>query len=131
MNDATAERLVLLDARLALLEQAIEAVSGSQRRPNKRAGAKTPQVAAVQVPVQPPSVSKERQDNLVSIAELAVLDGEAFVSLAYRRLLRKEVDPGGLEFYLYELARGQDKASILRRLANEPEAIEAGVTVVD
>jgi hypothetical protein len=64
---------------------------------------------------------------VVPAAELVALDGEAFVSACYRRILLKEVDEAGLAHYLYCLYKGTTKLQILRGLANDPTAVTAGV----
>lgn len=62
--------------------------------------------------------------------ELARLDGSAFVTELYRRLLRKEPDEGGMAHYLHQLHLGVGKMTVIRTIAGELEAITAGVRVI-
>lgn len=50
------------------------------------------------------------------------LDGEAFVRAAYRYVLKRPADPGGLRAYLGKLGLGEDKLALLRALRQSAEA---------
>ena len=69
-------------------------------------------------------------EQIVSASELTALDGEAFVSEVYRRILLKEVDEGGMAHYLNQLHIGVGKIDVIRTIASELEAITAGVRVI-
>ncbi len=126
------ERLSVLEERLALVEQSLNIQVGAAASPARKGkrGTKASDPGEATMPIAPRPV-RERQDNEVSISELSKHDGQDFICLAYRRVLGKEVDPDGLNYYSYELDRGQEKASILRRLASEPEALSFGCYLVD
>ena len=67
----------------------------------------------------------------VDARELAALDGEAFVTEVYRRLLQKEPDAGGMAHYLHQLGTGTEKLAIIRHIACELEVITLGVRVIE
>jgi hypothetical protein len=115
MDQAIAERLALLEARVALLEQSL----GVERPP---AAAEDGRRAA------PASV---RRDKRVSVADLCRHEGEDFVRVAYLWLLRKEADEDGIRHYLHKLSHGLEKGTIIRELAAEPEARAAEIQLID
>lgn len=55
------------------------------------------------------------------ITELFALDGEEFVTEAYRNLLKREPDAHGLAYYLGRLAAGYGKAAVITQMAKSPE----------
>ncbi|MBE7565877.1 glycosyltransferase [Acidithiobacillus sp. HP-11] len=55
------------------------------------------------------------------INELFALDGRLFVTEAYRILLKREPDEGGINYYLGRLARGYSKAAVIAQLAKSTE----------
>ncbi len=67
----------------------------------------------------------------VPATELLALDGVAFITACYRRLLLKEPDPEGMAHYQARLRRGDAKIEIIRFIGNELESIRAGIVVVD
>lgn len=60
-------------------------------------------------------------EQTMTLTELLTLPGEAFVRSAYRSILGREADPGGLRHYLARLARGHDKSSVVQDLAASRE----------
>ena len=66
----------------------------------------------------------------VVATELVRLEGAAFVTELYRRLLLKEPDEGGMAHYLHQLQLGVSKTAVIRTIAGELEAITAGVRVI-
>ena len=60
---------------------------------------------------------------------LLALHGRDFVVNAYRTLLRRPPDPGGLEFYVKLIRRGASKLTVLRGMRNSPEGKRVGVDV--
>jgi hypothetical protein len=130
MTDAIVERLALIEARLTLLERAMARSAAAEPEAHwYEPDAALPE--DLPPPVAEPVEALARDENAVSISELSQLDGEDFVSAAYLRILHKAVDPDGLDYHLYELGRGQDKGMLLRRMANEEEAIASGVVLID
>lgn len=67
----------------------------------------------------------------VSARKLLELNGETFLAACYRQILRKEPDRSGIEYYMHQMTNGRTRVEILRHLANELDAISAGVHVVD
>jgi FkbM family methyltransferase len=67
-------------------------------------------------PVAPPEVTPASH-----VQELLALNGEGFVTGAYKTLLHRQPDADGLEHYLAELNAGVSKMAILARLRNSPE----------
>lgn len=63
------------------------------------------------------------------LAAVLALDGRSFVEHAYRSVLRRDADPGGLEHYMTVLMEGGDKRAILRALASSDEARARGVGI--
>jgi len=55
------------------------------------------------------------------ITELFALDGHAFVTEAYRNLLKREPDEHGMAYYLGRLAQGYSKAAVIAQLAKSPD----------
>lgn len=64
-----------------------------------------------------------------SVDFLLQLDGDAFVRMAYRTVLRRQVDPDGLYRYRSRLAEGYSKLSVLQALYHSGEAREKGVKI--
>lgn len=56
------------------------------------------------------------------ITELFSFDDRDFVIEAYRTLLNREPDEGGLRYYLGRLAQGHDRQSVIVQLGRSPEA---------
>jgi glycosyltransferase involved in cell wall biosynthesis len=56
------------------------------------------------------------------VYELFALDGQEFITEAYRNLLKREPDEHGMAYYLGRLAAGYGKASIIMNLAESKEA---------
>jgi hypothetical protein len=63
------------------------------------------------------------QSSINSLEELLELRDEAFVKAAYRSILGRAPDPGGLENYLSQVRTGVNKAQILRELVQSPEGV--------
>jgi hypothetical protein len=55
------------------------------------------------------------------VNDLLALDGDAFVRAAYRTLLGRQPDPGGLGNYVQELNAGVPKLAIVSKLRNSDE----------
>jgi len=56
------------------------------------------------------------------IVELFALDGQDFITEAYRNLFGREPDPHGMAYYLGRLAMGYGKASVITDLAQSAES---------
>lgn len=54
---------------------------------------------------------------------------EAFLQEAYRRLLKREIDPHGLAHYLVHIRAGESRYRVLYELSRSKEGKGAGVTV--
>jgi hypothetical protein len=117
MDQVTAERLSLLEERVALLEQSL--------------GVAGPAVAPAGLDGHSAAPASIRRDRLVSVSDLCRHEGEDFVRVAYLWLLRKEADEDGIRHYLHQLDDGADKATIIRELAAEPEARAAEIQLLD
>ena len=65
------------------------------------------------------------QSSINSLEELLELHDEAFVKAAYRSILGRAPDLGGLQNYLSQVRAGANKAQILRELAQSPEGVAA------
>jgi hypothetical protein len=63
------------------------------------------------------------QSSTNSLEEILELYDEAFVKAAYRSILGRAPDAGGLENYLSQVRAGVNKAQILRELAYSPEGV--------
>lgn len=55
------------------------------------------------------------------ITELFALDGQEFVTEAYRNLLNRNPDVHGMAYYLGRLAQGRGKEEVIVQLAKSPE----------
>ena len=62
------------------------------------------------------SAEEHAPDMPTSLAELLACEGEQFVGGAYYAILDRAPDPGGLKFYLGQLAAGATKLEILTQL---------------
>jgi hypothetical protein len=74
---------------------------------------------------------RDAKVTLVSAEPLLALEDEAFVTACYRQILRKDADRAGLAHYRGELAAGMSKVALIRHLADDFEAVSAGICVVD
>ena len=63
------------------------------------------------------------QSSIDSVEEILELHDEAFVKAAYRSILGRTPDLGGLQNYLAQVRAGVNKAQILRELAQSPEGV--------
>ncbi len=64
----------------------------------------------------------------VDLSKLLLIAGDAeFVREAYRRILRREADPGGFENYAQLLRGGTPRATVLRQLAESSEGQATGL----
>lgn len=61
------------------------------------------------------------QINTAALRKLTLLDGELFLHEAYRKILGRPIDSGGLQHYLQSLSKGEEKLRILYDLATSPE----------
>lgn len=61
---------------------------------------------------------------------LLIADDGEFVREAYRRILRREADPGGFENYLQVLRGGTPRSTVLRQLAESSEGQATGLRYV-
>lgn len=59
------------------------------------------------------------------------LDGEGFIQAAYQLLLKREVDQGGLNYYLGKMKAGASKLQVLLELSSSSEFQRSGSTVGD
>jgi hypothetical protein len=53
---------------------------------------------------------------------LLTKDGAEFVAEAFRELLGREPNPGGLDYFTKSLKRGTPKITIIAQILNSPEA---------
>jgi hypothetical protein len=60
-------------------------------------------------------------ESALTLEALLKLPDRLFVEAAYRAVLRRAPDPGGLENYLSQVRAGTDKVRILAELARSPE----------
>ena len=74
----------------------------------------------------PPLTSR---NGTYGVAGFEAYHGEAFVQTAYRALLRREPDAGGLEYYCGRLRQGITKIQILGEIRYSEEGRAAGVQV--
>ena len=63
------------------------------------------------------------QSSIHSLEEILELHDEAFVKAAYRSILGRAPDLGGLQNYLSQVRAGVNKIQILRDLAQSPEGV--------
>ena len=64
-----------------------------------------------------------------ALGHLLALEDQAFVECAYRTLLRRDPDPGGMSLYLARLRAGTGKAQILADLVLSPEGKKWGAFI--
>jgi FkbM family methyltransferase len=80
------------------------------------------EIQAASGPVKPaPPVAPPEVRPAGHVQELLALNGEVFVTGAYKTLLHRQPDADGLAHYLAELNAGVSKMAILARLRNSPE----------
>ena len=60
--------------------------------------------------------------SIQNVYELFSLDGRAFITEAYRNLLKREPDEHGMAYYFGRLTAGYSKASIIKDLAESKES---------
>jgi hypothetical protein len=68
--------------------------------------------------------SSPSQSSTHSVEEMLKLYDEAFVRSAYKAILGRVADPGGLANYLSQVRAGVDKVQILAELARSPEGMK-------
>jgi hypothetical protein len=73
--------------------------------------------------------SPPSQPSIHSIEEILELYDEAFVRSAYKTILGRVADPGGLANYLSQVRAGVDKVHILVELARSPEGMKRAPNV--
>lgn len=109
--DAEGRRSYLRDLREGIGRSAVlTAISGSQEAREK----------ARAVPVVLSRIIA-RGTNPFILGELARLEDQAFIKLAYRTILRREVDDDGIALYSALLLDGRSRDAILRDLRTSPE----------
>lgn len=64
---------------------------------------------------------KHADGDVSSVEEILALDGEAFVRMAYKKILLRDADSGGLATYVGLLNAGKGKAAVIRSLALSEE----------
>ena len=64
--------------------------------------------------------------SIQNVYELFALDGRAFITEAYRNLLKREPDEHGMAYYFGRLTAGYSKASIIKDLAESKESCPHG-----
>ena len=77
-----------------------------------------------------PMAEHQFHDDAVSVGQLMALDGVDFVRMAYRKLLLREADHGGVETYSAALKDGRSKDSIIYSLVVSPEGKAANANLV-
>lgn len=70
------------------------------------------------------------ESEIVTADQLMAVDGEAFVRMAYRKLLLREADEGGVQTYLKALGTGRSKAAVIYSLSISPEGRAADANLI-
>lgn len=102
----------------AALEAAEPLRFGQIFRSVESAGRQPDTVISSASPVQP---QIHTDGDIGSLDGLMALDGEYFVRAAYKKILMREADAGGLATYVAALASGKGKAEVVRSLALSEE----------
>ncbi len=74
-------------------------------------------------------IQAARLTSATTVQTLLALGDEDFVRQAYRLVLGREADPGGLENYLNSVRSGADKAALVAQLALSDEGLQRHATV--
>ncbi|AHE56572.1 hypothetical protein NX02_24825 [Sphingomonas sanxanigenens DSM 19645 = NX02] len=116
------------------LSDALLSAAPEQRRKAWRRS--TPQTAPNAQHVAPPPVlqafghTPRSEGDILTVDQLMALDGEDFVRMAYRKLLLREADEGGVQTYLKALGAGRSKAAIIYSLSLSAEGRAADANLV-
>ncbi|WP_297804122.1 glycosyltransferase [uncultured Brevundimonas sp.] len=76
-----------------------------------------------------PEGSQAMFGEIVTVSDLLSLDGKDFVSTAYRKILLREADTGGMATYLKLLDAPRGKEKVIHSLATSPEGKSKGLNV--
>ena len=92
--------------------------------------------AAQNVPHAAPSVlqafgyTPRSEGEILTVDQLTALDGDDFVRMAYRKLLLREADEGGVQTYLKALGSGRSKAAVIYSLSISAEGRAADANLI-
>jgi hypothetical protein len=74
--------------------------------------------------------ARASEGEVLTVDQLMALDGSEFVRTAYRKLLLREADEGGIQTYLNALGAGRSKAAVIYSLHVSPEGQAAAANLI-
>ncbi|AOR77490.1 glycosyltransferase [Novosphingobium resinovorum] len=125
--------LVTRFGQLDTLAHALDAAAPEKRR---QAWSRPAPQAAPNGQHAPQSVAQafahapRSEGDILTVDQLSALDGDDFVRMAYRKLLLREADEGGVQTYLKALGAGRSKAAIIYSLSVSAEGRGADANLI-
>lgn len=124
-------------AFFAILDRAISAIlAAGLGRPNEAAALSLQAQSTVDKNTMPPSLSHPKPSSAAtglvasSVKDLLTMEGDAFISCVYRRLLWRTPDLAGRDHYMAMLNRGVSRGYVAAEIRQSPEGRSKGVTLL-